>query len=184
MRGERRDGRADREAPGVSHGAGDDVPGAGALAQPRAGVHHRGSVGDALSGRGVGASARMAGDCGRCRGRGEMGEAARASRARDGGDRAAAPRQGDRVEPRGRGDGAGVARCAGRAGRAVHRLVSRGGRGSGGGKDRQSQMRALLALFARGEERRRVVQPLRRGAECVTVRWGSRSRWSCSRSTS
>ena len=70
------------------------------------------------------------------------------------GDRAASPRQGRRVQPRSRGHGAGAARVARGAGRAVHRLVSEAGRCAHRGEDRQSQMRALLALSAGGRGRR------------------------------
>ena len=50
LRGERRDGRADRAAAGVPDGARHPVPRAGAVAVAGAGVHQRGSVGHALSG--------------------------------------------------------------------------------------------------------------------------------------
>ena len=56
----RRDGSRPN-APRLSDRARHPVPRAGALAGAGAGVHHRGSVGDALSRRRVGASARMAG---------------------------------------------------------------------------------------------------------------------------
>ena len=63
-------------------------------------------LGHALSGWGVGASARMArGTGGRCR-RCEVGKAPRTPDPGHRSDRAAAPRQGDRVEPRGGSDGA------------------------------------------------------------------------------
>ena len=83
------------EAPRLPDRARHPVPRAGALARAGAGVHHRGSVGHALSRRGVGASARMAG--GRRRSMPttrKWAALARASRPGDRGDRAAAPRQG------------------------------------------------------------------------------------------
>ena len=80
-------------------------------------------------GRGVGASARMAGGAaGRCRRR-EVGRAARAAHAGHRGDRAAAPRQGrsDRASrPKSRVPE--LPRHAGRARRAVHHLDSSQGR--------------------------------------------------------
>ncbi len=89
-----------------------------------AGVHDRGSVGHAFSGRGFGAFARMAGNSRCAGGRWPLAEAARAPRPGDRDDRAAAAGQDRRVEPRSRGDGAGTAGAARGAGRAVHRLVS------------------------------------------------------------
>ncbi len=62
-------GRPDGQAPRLSDGARHAVPRAGALAGAGAGVHDRGSVGHALSGRRVGASAGVAGDCRTCHAR-------------------------------------------------------------------------------------------------------------------
>ena len=60
LRGEPADRRPDRQAPRLPDCARHLVPRAGALACASAGVHQRRSVGHALSGRGIGAFARMA----------------------------------------------------------------------------------------------------------------------------
>jgi isoleucyl-tRNA synthetase len=103
------------------------TPGALRRADPQ--LHRRGSVAGALPERGrVGASARLAGAA---RGRGDdrrLDRDPRIAGAGDRGDRALSPRKGDPFEPRGRSDcaeSAGFGRCAGRA---VHRVESRGGR--------------------------------------------------------
>ena len=100
--------RAERpEAPRLSHRARHPVPRAGPLGRAGAGVHQRGSVGHALSRCGQRPPARMARDrhrmAQRCAGS-EVGDAARAAHRGDRGDRAAAPRQGHRLEPRSRSD--------------------------------------------------------------------------------
>ena len=75
----------------------------------------------------------------------EVGRAARAAHAGHRSDRAAAPRQGGRIEPGGRSDGA--ERPTGDADLAELFIVSSvtAGRGSDRDQDRQAQMRALLA---------------------------------------
>ena len=129
------------------------------------------------------AFARMAGDARRARGRRALGEAARAARAGDRADRAAAPRQGAGVEPRSRKSRFLSCRVARGAGRAVHHLDSPDRRMEGR-EDRQQEMRALLASPARGRGRRCAVRPLRGCRECVIAFWVSESPPGCSRSTS
>ena len=82
------------------------LPGAGALDEPDPLLHRRGGLADALSGRRLGPPARMARDRSRLAGRGarrQMGADPRDPRARHRVHRAAAARQGDRLEPRGAG---------------------------------------------------------------------------------
>ena len=129
LRGQRGDGRADGQAPRLSDGARHAVPRAGALAVAGARVHERGSVGHALSGRRVRcicSNGRRSPTCRRTTGRWQKLRELRAQVT-------------EAIEPLRRekivGSSleavvhrAGTARDAGRACRAVHRLVSETGR--------------------------------------------------------
>ncbi len=97
----------------LSHRAGHIVPRTGPLCRAGAGLYCGRGVEHALSGWRQRPPARMAGRAGRHRGRGEVGQAARLARRRDGSDRTAAARKGHPVRPGSRCNRS-RRRCAGR----------------------------------------------------------------------
>ena len=153
------------------------VPRDGPLGRAGAGVHHRGSVGHALSRTRTGAFAGMAGSPGQSTAR-RCANGTKLRELRTAVTEAIEPLRRDKivgsslqaevqlpeadVEPRPR--------------RAVHHRASDEGRQADRDQDQFRKMRPLLAAFARSDPRRRLVRPLRGGGPWLSGAWRSGSR--------
>ncbi len=164
-----------------------DLPRAHPLDEPDPVLHHRGSLADPLSRRRLGPLARMARDrpgLARRGARRQMGRDPRHPRTSHRGDRTA-PRDkliGSSLEAKilyPESELAALGEALADLPRNLHRVRSRAGRrrGDRSDSDRLSQMRAVLALSARGRRRGRPVRALRGGGEWMMSK---RSRqWRC-----